>query len=166
MLAQKISSTIAVLMASAFAAESLAQSPAAGLDRTAGLESAEALERGGQGGNGEQALRRSRTFTLTYRATLRNIPTIAKAVELWLPLPQTDINQTIHRVTVDAPGPITIGREARFGNQCLHVSVRPPDGVLVVSIVIEATRVENSGSSEVLLDLDRAAICSPNRWFP
>jgi len=153
-------------LVSLVAVESLAQSPPAGLDRTVRLESAKALERSVQGGNGEQARRRSRTFTLTYRATLRNIPTIAKAVELWLPLPQTDINQTIHRVTVDAPGPITVGREARFGNQCLHVSVQPPDSVLVVSMVIAATRAENSGSSEVLLDEDRARYLRPEPLVP
>jgi len=79
---------------------------------------------------------------LTYQATLRDIPKDAKAIDLWLPWPQSDSSQTIHQVTVDAPGPLDFAREARFGNQCLHVRARPPDGVLTVSMVIEATRKE------------------------
>src|SRR3954462_14253372 len=63
---------------------------------------------------------RARTFELTYKATVRDIPDRAKALDLWLPLPQTDRNQTIHRLTIDAPSPVSIGREARSGNQCLH----------------------------------------------
>jgi hypothetical protein len=59
----------------------------------------------------------SRTVELAYRATVRDVPAGAKSLDLWLPLPQTDRNQTIHRVTIDAPNPVTIGREARSGNQ-------------------------------------------------
>ena len=89
---------------------------------------------------------RARTFELTYQATVRDIPDGAKALDLWLPLPQTDRNQTIHRVTIDAPSPVSIGREARFGNQCLHVRVGRPKAPVTVTLVIEATRRENAGS--------------------
>lgn len=43
---------------------------------------------------------RSRTFELIYKATVRDIPEGAKALDLRLPVPQTDRNQTI--VPVDA----------------------------------------------------------------
>ena len=46
---------------------------------------------------------RSRTFELTYAATVRDIPDGTKVLNLWLPLPQTDRNQTVHRVVIDAP---------------------------------------------------------------
>ena len=54
---------------------------------------------------------RSRTFELTYKASVWDIPQGSKILDLWLPLPQTDQNQTVHRITIDAPNPITIGRE-------------------------------------------------------
>ena len=164
--AHRISSPLAALLAALFAVESLAQPQPAGLELTAMVENAKSVERDGNRGNWERLVPRSRTFSLNYRATLREIPKGAKAVDLWLPWPQTDINQTIHRVTVDAPGPMTIGREARFGNQCLHISVEPPDGILTVSLTIEATRKENSGSNEPLRDEDRAAYLMPEPLVP
>src|SRR5947209_2843762 len=69
----------------------------------------------------------SRTFRVTYEATVRDIPAGTKALDVWLPVPQTDRNQAVHRLTIDAPNPVTIGREARFGNQCLHVRVAEPE---------------------------------------
>ena len=54
---------------------------------------------------------RSRTFELRYEATVRGIPHGTKILNLWLPLPQTDRNQTTHRVVIDAPNRVTIGRE-------------------------------------------------------
>ncbi len=109
---------------------------------------------------------RSRTFELTYRATVQEIPEGAKALDLWLPLPQTDRNQTIHRVTVDAPGPVTIGRKARFGNQCLHVRSKSPDGPLTVRLTIEATRIEDAGTDESLSDEDRTRYLAAEPLVP
>jgi transglutaminase-like putative cysteine protease len=162
----RIFSLLAMLLVPLFAVESRAQSRPAGLDVTARFESATPPESSGRGGDGGGGVPRSRTFTLTYRAAVRDIPKGAKTVELWLPWPQSDRNQTIHRVTVDAPGPMTIGREARFGNQCLHVSVRPRDSILTVSLAVEATRTENSGSSEPLCDEDRAGYLAPELLVP
>ncbi len=109
---------------------------------------------------------RSRTFELTYRATVKDVPEGAKALDLWLPLPQTDRNQTIHRVTVDAPGPVTIGREGRFGNQCVQVRAKPPDGPLTVTLTIEATRTENAGGEEALTAEDRAGYLKAEPLVP
>ena len=160
--ALRIASTIAVILVPLFAVEALAQSAPQGLNLTPTLEGAKAL----RNGDGEHRLERSRTFTVNYRATLRDIPKGARSVELWLPWPQTDSNQTIHRVTVEASRPMTVGREARFGNQCLHMSVRPQDGVFTVGMAIEATRKENSGANESLRDEDRALYLAPEPLVP
>jgi transglutaminase-like putative cysteine protease len=85
---------------------------------------------------------RSRAIELTYQATVQDIPAGTKVLDLWLPVPQSDRNQTIRRVTVDAPGPVTFGREARFGNQSLHIRVESPRGPVPVKLTIEATRKE------------------------
>ena len=109
---------------------------------------------------------RSRTFELTYKATIREIPVGTKILELWLPLPQTDRNQTVHRLTIDAPNRITIGLEARFGNQSVHVRVDRPTASINVMLIVEATRRENSGHEEVLSKEARAEYLKPEPLVP
>ena len=100
--------------------------------------------------SGSERPLKSRTFQLTYQATIRDIPRDAKTLEAWVPLPQTDPNQTIQLVSIDAPVPVTIGRDARFGNQSLHVRVNRPKVPVQITLVIEATRRENTGRQESL----------------
>ena len=109
---------------------------------------------------------RSRTFELTYRAEVRDIPEGARSLDLWLPLPRTDRNQTIPRVTLDGPGPITIAREPRSGNQCVHVRVASPMGPVALSMAIEATRREDAGSNEPLGEEDRATYLKAEPLVP
>ncbi len=109
---------------------------------------------------------RSRSFVLTYRAEVRDLPKGAKALDLWLPLPQTDRNQTIRRISIDAPGPIEFGREACFGNQGLHLRVENPESPVSVTIAIQATRRENAGTEERLSDEQRAAYLKPEPLVP
>jgi transglutaminase-like putative cysteine protease len=99
---------------------------------------------------------RSRNFELTYRALVRDIPPGAGTLEIWLPLPRTDRHQTIHRLTIDTPGPLTIGREERFGNQCLHLRVPSPRGSVSIAWSARVTRWENAGTAEPLEDEERA----------
>ncbi len=114
----------------------------------------------------QEAGQRSRTFILTYRAIVKAIPEGAKTLDLWLPLPQSDRNQTIHQLTIDAPGPLTIGRESRFGNQCLHMRVHRPQGPVSATLIIDATRKENGGAIEPLSDADRARYLRPEPLVP
>ena len=119
-----------------------------------------------QAGSGPGPPLKSRTFLLTYQATIRDIPPDTKTLEAWVPLPQTDANQTIHQISITAPVPVTIGRESRFGNQSLHARVERPKGSVVITLVIEATRKENSGRQELLSALDRKSYLSPEPLVP
>jgi len=109
---------------------------------------------------------RSRDFELTYRATVRDIPAGAGTLDIWLPVPQTDRHQTIHRLTIDSPGPTTIGREERFGNQCLHVRVVSPRGAVSIGWTARVTRRENGGTVEPLADGERALDLAPEPLVP
>ena len=116
--------------------------------------------------SGSERPLKSRTFQLTYQATIRDIPRDAKILEAWVPLPQTDTNQTIHLVSIDAPVPVTIGRDARFGNQSLHVRVNRPKGPVQITLVIEATRRENTGRQESLRAEDLRTHLAPEPLVP
>src|SRR5205823_2950688 len=69
---------------------------------------------------------RSRTFRFHYQAVVRAVPEGAKTLDLWIPYPQSDRNQTIHRVTLRSPAPVTIGREPKQGNQALYYHADNP----------------------------------------
>jgi transglutaminase-like putative cysteine protease len=109
---------------------------------------------------------KSRTFQLTYQATIRDIPKDAKTLEAWVPLPQTDLNQTIHQISINAPVPVTIGRDVRSGNQSLHVRVDRPKGPVPITLVIEATRRENAGHQESLSAEERRTYLAPEPLVP
>src|SRR5438445_10790645 len=68
----------------------------------------------------------NRTFQFHYRAVVKEIPPGAGKVEVWLPLPTSSAYQTIERVSVDAPSPITISREPKYGNSILYLRVDHP----------------------------------------
>ena len=109
---------------------------------------------------------RSRTFELTYKATVRDIPEGTKILDLWLPLPQTDRHQTIHRIAIDALNRITIGRETRYGNHIFSVRVDHPTAPVTVTLTVEATRRESTGSGEALSDEDRVEYLKPEPLVP
>ena len=109
---------------------------------------------------------RSRNFEVRYTATARDLPAGAKVVDLWLPLPATDRNQTIERLIIDAPRPVSIGREPRFGNECLHVHVESPGSTVTVAVLIEASRRENAGGDRTLDEVERAKYLGPEPLVP
>jgi transglutaminase-like putative cysteine protease len=90
----------------------------------------------------------SRTFDFTYRAVVRDLPSNAGRVEVWLPYPQSDAHQTIHSVRVEAGSgpaavPVEITREPREGNEAIHLLFdRPSSGEIPITVTITATRRE------------------------
>lgn len=93
---------------------------------------------------------KERTFRFTYRAIVKDLPAGARSLDVWIPYPRTDENQTIHRVSVDAPGTVTIGREPECGNEALFFHADHPSGPVEISIEVTATRQENSGLKQSL----------------
>ncbi len=72
-------------------------------------------------------------------------------------MPVTDENQTIHEVSIQAPGPVTIARDGREGNHALFVSVENPREDVSIALTIRATRLENAGRPGALSPDERAA---------
>jgi transglutaminase-like putative cysteine protease len=109
---------------------------------------------------------RSRTFELTYEATVRSLPEGTRVLDLWLPLPQTDPNQTIHRATIDAPGPVTIGRDPIEGNQVVFLRFERPRTPIRATLTIVATRRENAGRPGPLGSHERDRALAPEPLVP
>jgi transglutaminase-like putative cysteine protease len=85
----------------------------------------------------------SRTFQFQYRAVVKDIPSGAGKVEVWLPFPVSDAHQTIDRVAIEAPSPITISREPEQGNSILYVRVEhPTQREIPIEMTFTATRRE------------------------
>jgi transglutaminase-like putative cysteine protease len=113
------------------------------------LALATALSLAGTNAGAQDGLKQ-RKFKFFYTATVTDIPVGAKTVDLWAPYPQSDENQDIHQVKIDAPGPVEIGRESRYGNLSLHYRATNPTAPVTVKLEVLATRRENAGVDESL----------------
>ncbi|MEW4570414.1 transglutaminase domain-containing protein [Tautonia sp. JC769] len=110
--------------------------------------------------------RHSRTVVLTYQATARDIPPETEILDLWIPVPQDDANQTIHRLTIDAPGAVSLSRESTFGNLMLHLRRHRPEPEVKVTLTIVATRDENRGGADPPGPDERSRLLAPEPLVP
>ena len=68
----------------------------------------------------------SRTIRFTYNFTVKDIPSEAKRVRVWIPLPQTDQHQTVRGVTVKAPVKTRMMQESQYGNRMVYAEIQNP----------------------------------------
>lgn len=86
---------------------------------------------------------KERTFEVTYKATVKDIPKDAREVNLWLPVPQDNHVQKISDVRVSAPAKYRITKDAEYGNRILFVKVKEPKtDTVTVELKFKATRQE------------------------
>jgi transglutaminase-like putative cysteine protease len=62
-----------------------------------------------------------RNFIMTYKAVVKNIPSTAKTVDVWIPFPKSSPYQTIAEARVTAPVPVETTQDPRTGNVMLHL---------------------------------------------
>ena len=67
-----------------------------------------------------------RFLTLTYLATVQDVPPQAREVRVWVPLASTRDGQRILHRSVHAPGSYTITREPAYGNELVHLVLKGP----------------------------------------
>ncbi len=65
---------------------------------------------------------RERRFEFKYTATVKDIPSGAKKVDVWIPVPHDDPFQKITDLKIEAPCPYQI-QTAQYGNRILHVGL-------------------------------------------
>lgn len=78
-----------------------------------------------------------------YNAVVSGIPSGARRVDVWVPLPRSDQNQVVDAVKISAPAPYTVEQEREYGNSILHFAgKRPADGRLEFHATFEVRRRE------------------------
>ena len=71
------------------------------------------------------AVPHERKFEFEYKATIKDIPTGAQKVDLWIPVPHGSPFQSITDLQIDSPYPYQV-HTAQYGNQVLHISLNNP----------------------------------------
>lgn len=70
----------------------------------------------------------SRSFDITYIATIPEVPQGARRLDVWLPVPSSDARQTITNLRVDSSLQHELGTEGEYGNHVLHLWSDAPAG--------------------------------------
>lgn len=76
----------------------------------------------------------ARSFEIAYMATLPAVPAGARHVDLWVPVPSSDDQQTVRAVRVDTSLSNEFQTDAEYGNRVLHVWSDRPGGDLAVTL--------------------------------
>jgi len=66
----------------------------------------------------------TRTFRFTYNVAVKDIPSGAKRVRIWIPVPQTDQHQTVRLLSVKAPVKTRMTQEPEYGNRMMYAEFR------------------------------------------
>ena len=73
----------------------------------------------------DPASARQRTFRLDYGATLTDLPA-GSEVRIWLPVPQSNEDQTVKPLARKLPVQGSEGEEAKYGNRILSFAAAAP----------------------------------------
>ena len=107
----------------------------------------------------------TRTFRFTYNFTVKDIPSGAKRVRVWVPVPQTDQHQTVRVLAIKAPVKTQITDESVYGNRMMYAEIQnPASGKAEFALEYEITRHEYSRGDYAQLeskDKDRQPIVVP-----
>jgi transglutaminase-like putative cysteine protease len=112
----------------------------------------------------------SRTFRFTYSFTVKDIPSDAKRVRVWIPLPPTDEHQTVRVLAVKAPAKTRITHESEYGDRMVYAEMlNSAVGKAEFTLEYEVTRREYSRGDYARLErTDAKPIVVPasmNRWI-
>ena len=78
-------------------------------------------------------------FDFVYQATL---PELEDNARMWIPIPETDLFQTIEVTQIIMPGKYRILRDKRYGNKVLYIELEPKDSGSRLSLQFHVERLE------------------------
>jgi len=112
----------------------------------------------------------TRSFEATWVGTVLSVPETAKRVDVWIPLPSDGPYQAVTDVSVDAPVPVTMGKDSA-GNRVAHFVLDRPEQ-LGKNVEVKAryrvarTEAVNELNPDRRAPSDPAAYLAPNRLVP
>ncbi len=80
-------------------------------------------------------------FEFLYKATL---PKMTEAARMWIPMPKTDLFQTVEVKSIKAPGEQKMLQDREYGNKVLFLELDPEDSRKTISIRFHVQRLEKS----------------------
>jgi transglutaminase-like putative cysteine protease len=80
-------------------------------------------------------------FIFFYRAV---VPKLNDAGRMWIPLPSSDIFQTVDIKSIKTPGKQEVLQDREYGNKVLMLSLTPADSGKTIEIVFDVKRLEKS----------------------
>jgi hypothetical protein len=86
---------------------------------------------------------RERAFQLEYKTTVKDIPTNAQIVDLWIPIPHDNAFQRITDLQIESQYPYKM-HTAEYGNKMLHVRLSKPEQTsFSLTMRLNAVRTEH-----------------------
>jgi len=73
-----------------------------------------------------ESFRQDRSTQITYSFTVNDIPTDAKSMRVWFPVPQSGKHQSISNIQILGDRPYSITKEKDFGNQIVYFHIKSP----------------------------------------
>ena len=107
--------------------------------------------------------RKSRSFHLTYEASLPEVPAGAKQVRLWIPVPTDTPDQKITNVAIEASHPHVIASIANGSGK--SVCVESAGEPVSVKLAFDCTRYETHGGGTAMKQ-ELAGALEPDRFIP
>lgn len=81
------------------------------------------------------------SFEFRYWAKL---PELTAPARMWLPLPETDVFQTVEVLSIKAPGQQRVLSDSKYGNRVLFLELEPEDSAKTVEIRFQVQRREKA----------------------
>ena len=113
----------------------------------------------------------ARTLHFTYKFTIKDIPTGAKRVRVWVPVPPTDQHQTVRLLSAKGPVRTRMTHDPEYGNRILYAQIENPAAAGTAEFALEyrITRREYSRGDYAKLkriDLTPSVVpASMSRWL-
>ena len=85
------------------------------------------------------AIKGSDEFEFIYRVTL---PKMKDTAHMWIPMPSTDVFQTVEVKSIKAPGKREILQESKYGNSILLLTLGPKDSGKKIELRFQVRRLE------------------------
>lgn len=113
---------------------------------------------------------KKRHFLFSYKVKVKDIP--QGEMKLWIPVAQSNGEQTVKLAKVTAPVPLEPKKEGEYGNALLYGRVKSPAKEFEIELQYEVTRIEKKGNltgSGVIAPASReelARFLAPDRLVP